>query len=78
MAGSLTDIAGRNPQAVKGVKDFVSPLIRVDTTYDNSMADAEMTGQLMRMDGKVQRGSPQGLSSVLEDIEENFSNSYEI
>jgi hypothetical protein len=77
MAGILADIAGRNPQAVEGVKDFVSPLIRVDTTHDSSVADAEMTGQLMRVDGKVQRGSPQGLSSVFEDIEENFSNSYE-
>jgi hypothetical protein len=62
---------------MEGVKDFVPSLVRVDTTYDYSMADPELTGQLMSMNGKVQRGSPQSLSSVFEDIVKNFPNSYE-
>jgi hypothetical protein len=77
VTGILSDIAGRHPKPVKGVEDFISSLIRVDATYNSSTSDAELTGQLMHMDGKVQRGSPQGLCSVFEDIVENFSNSYE-
>jgi hypothetical protein len=62
---------------VKGINDFVSPTIRVDTTYDNSMADSELAGQLMHIDGTVQRSSSQCLGSVFEDIKQYFSDSHE-
>jgi hypothetical protein len=39
------------------------------------MADSELAGQLMHIDGKVQRSSSQCLGSVFEDIEQYFSDS---
>jgi hypothetical protein len=77
MAWILSDITGRHPAFAKGINDLISPVIRVDTTYDNSLADAEPAGQLMHMDGKVQRGSSQCLGSVFEDIEQYFPDSNE-
>jgi len=74
VTGILSDITGRHPQPKKKVNYSGTSSIRVDTTYDNSRADPELACQLMRMDGKVQRSSPQSLSSVFEDIIESFPN----
>jgi hypothetical protein len=72
VAGVLADVARRHFKPMKGVQDFIAPSIRVDATHNSSFAHAQEGGQLMCMNGKVQRGAPQRLSPILEGVIENF------
>jgi hypothetical protein len=67
-------IAARHSQLKEKINDSSASSIGVDAAYDHSLADPEPLGQLMRMNRNIQRGTPQCLRSVFEDIVKSFPN----